>query len=118
MVDLDRQDTYNINASIREEEEQQAEKNLRRRLVQGSSEEYSNTDGPPKNAKTDVNDVKLELDSSGEENQSLINNKKVYQPKLPVCYKFKRWMGWIVSLEKREIHLNGTITPNSFPTNR
>lgn len=86
--------------------------------MQGSSEDYENADATSKKPLQDLNDIKLELDSSGEENSSLLQNKKAYQPKMPVCYKFKRYMGWIVSLEKREIHLNGNKTPSSFPTNR
>jgi hypothetical protein len=72
-------------------------------MVQGSSEEYNQKEGGKKTL--NEAEIKVELDSSGDgdENQSLLHSKKAYQSKFPGCYKFKRWMSWIVSLEKREI---------------
>ncbi len=81
------------------------DKQLRRRLVNASSEDYNQKEGGKKH--DDLGEIKIELDSSGDENQALIAEKEAYQPKMPTCYKFKRWMSWIVSLEKREVHMNG-----------
>jgi len=33
-------------------------------------------------------------------------------------YQFRRCMGWIISRERRSIHLNGTRRPRRFPTNK
>ena len=38
--------------------------------------------------------------------------------KRPCCYGCRRWCGWIVSREKREIKLNGTTSPRTFMTNK
>jgi len=67
---------------------------------------------------TDINSIQLELDSSGDENQALLKPNKEAKERLPVCYCLRRWMGWIVSRERRTINLNGRKTPRSFPTNR
>ena len=64
--------------------------------MQQSSGEYQ--EGGSKKA-TDLDEIEVGLDSSGEENTTLLKGKKSYGPKYPACYTCKRWMGWTVSLE-------------------
>ena len=66
----------------------------------------------------DAGEIKVELDSSGEEHQALINKKKTTTERMPRCYGFRRCMGWLVSRERRTINLNGHTYPRRFPTNR
>lgn len=93
----------------------------RRRNVAGGLEDRSDTDfNKEGGSKKTLNpsEVQLELDSSGEENQSLLDSKKEPKVKRPRCYAFRRWMGWIISQEQRSISMSGHKTPSTFPTNR
>jgi magnesium-transporting ATPase (P-type) len=113
MIDIE-QEQENYKYSINDS----SKGGLRKRLVNkgDSSSKFEGEGGDAK--EVDVNSVQLELDSSGDENQSLIKSKKEAQERSPVCYSFRRWMGWIVSRERRSIKLDGRKSPRSFPTNR
>jgi hypothetical protein len=64
------------------------------------------------------------LDSNTEGSQEDLFNSKMKRKlddiknKKPCCYGFRRWCGWIVSREKREVKLNGSSTPRGFMTNK
>lgn len=57
-------------------------------------------------------------DSSGEEHQNLIKRKKRANERMPRCYGFRRFMGWIISRERRQLHMSGRRSPSRYPTNR
>ena len=58
------------------------------------------------------------MNSSGEENQALIQKKKKEKDKMPRCYGLRRCFGCIISREQRTIGLNGYKRPRNYPTNR
>jgi hypothetical protein len=58
------------------------------------------------------------MDSSGDEHQNLLKQKRRAQDQKPACYALRRYLGWIVSREKRFLHIKGKRTPSKFPTNR
>ena len=72
----------------------------RRRNVQGGG-----SAGPE--ADEDLNRIHIEMgnNSSGDENQMLLNKKKVHTDKMPRCYAFRRCLGCIVSRERRHLTL-------------
>jgi hypothetical protein len=51
----------------------------------------------------DHESIQLELDSSGDEHQALIKNKKDKEDRLPICYGVRRFLGWVTSRERRHI---------------
>ena len=73
MVDIEKDENYHLNNSMTSPGN--GESQLRRRLVQGTSEDYNEKEGGGKNG-IDAKDINLELDnSSGEENQALLEKK-------------------------------------------
>ena len=58
------------------------------------------------------------MNSSGEENQNLLKKQRNVVERYPRCYTIRRFFGWIISKEKRHLHMNGSRTPSRFVTNR
>ena len=52
------------------------------------------------------------------EGQALLGEKKKPVETMPACYGLRRFFGWVISREKRTLHIDGTSRPRRYPTNK
>jgi len=52
------------------------------------------------------------------EGQALLGEKKKPVERVPTCYGLRRFFGWVISREKRTLHVDGTCRPRRYPTNK